>query len=95
MLADTQERFYQYYEDRGSFDFQGFPFEPGDVGNPAIVQKAVDFLAGAENPAIYFAVQAADCVAFIGPARRRRRSRDLDGVGCDDETVRACPRAKA
>ncbi len=64
---DTQERFYQYYADTlDNFAFQGIPYTPGETaGYPAVVQQVADYLDGAENPAVYFGIQASDCAAFI------------------------------
>ena len=77
---DTQERFYQYYADTlENFEFQGFPYTPGETaGQPAVVQQVADYLDGAENPAVYFGISAAECARLHpGPGRRRRRSPDL------------------
>ncbi len=60
--TDTQERFYQYYEDTIGMEFQGFPDASGDPSdNDAVVQGVASFLEGAENPAIFFGIQSSDC----------------------------------
>ena len=77
---DTQERFYQHYADTmENFEFQGFPTTPGETaGQPAVIQQVSDYLDGAENPAIYFGIAAAECArVHHGPRRRRRRGADL------------------
>ena len=93
---DSGERFYQYYADTlDNFEFQGFQFNPGEVaGYPAVVQQAVDYLAGAENPAVYLPVQAADCVAFIQALRGAGVEAQIyTAYGCDDEAVLGLPEA--
>jgi branched-chain amino acid transport system substrate-binding protein len=64
---DTQERFYQYMADtQENFEFQGVPYNPGETaGYPAVIQQVADYLEGAENPAVYFGIQATDCAAFL------------------------------
>ena len=64
---DTQERFYQHYADTmEGFEFQGFPTTPGETaGQPAVIQQVSDYLDGAENPAVYFGISAAECAQFI------------------------------
>jgi branched-chain amino acid transport system substrate-binding protein len=60
--TDTQERFYQYYADTVGMEFQGFPDASGDPSdNDAVVQGIATFFEGAENPAIFFGIQSADC----------------------------------
>lgn len=64
---DTQERFYQYYADTlDNFEFQGFPSTPGDTAvYGAVVQQVSDYLDGADNPAVYFGLGAAECASYI------------------------------
>ena len=64
---DTQERFYQHYADTmEGFEFQGFPSTPGETaGQAAVVQQVSDYLDGAENPAVYFGISAAECAQYI------------------------------
>ena len=68
---DTQERFYQYYADTmENFEFQGFPYTPGEqAGYPAVVQQVADYLDGAESGSVYFGIQSSDCAAFIQALR--------------------------
>ena len=75
---DTQERFYQYYADTlENFEFQGFPYTPGETaGNAAVVQQVSDYLDSAESGAVYFGIQASDCAAFI---------QGLSGAGVDSQ----------
>ena len=62
--ADTQERFYKYYEQTQGVEYRGFPDAPGDPSdNDAIVQEALNFLEGS-NGAVHFGIQAADCAAY-------------------------------
>ncbi len=94
---DSGERFYQYYADTiDNFEFQGFQFNPGEVaGYPAIVQQAIEYLDGAENPAVYLPVQAADCAAFIQALRGAAVDAQIyTAYGCDDEAVLGLPEAE-
>ena len=61
---DTQERFYQYFQDQGLIEFRGFPEAPGDPSdNDAIVQEILNFLEGS-NGAVHFGIAAADCAEY-------------------------------
>ncbi len=62
--ADTQERFYKYYEQTEGVEYRGFPEAPGDPSdNDAIVQEILNFLEGS-NGAVHFGIAAADCAEY-------------------------------
>ena len=62
--ADTQERFYKYYEQTAGVEFRGFPEAPGDPSdNDANVQEVLNFLEGS-NGAVHFGIQASDCAEY-------------------------------
>ena len=80
--GDLHERFLQYYADTlENFEFEGFPYTPGEsAGFPAVIQQVSDYLAGAENGAVFLGLGAADLrVVHPGPHERRRRPHDLCG----------------
>ena len=95
VLADTQERFYQYYADTmEDFEFQGFPTTPGETaGQPAVVQQVSDYLDGAENPAVYFGISAAECAAVHhGPGRApASRPRSTSPTPAPSDAVKGLP----
>jgi branched-chain amino acid transport system substrate-binding protein len=91
---DTQERFYQYYADTlESFEFQGFPYTPGETaGYPAVVQQVADYLDGAESGSVYFGIQASDCAAFIqGLAGAGVEAQIYIADSCTSDAVKGLP----
>ena len=91
---DTQERFYGYYaETLENFEFQGFPYTPGEqAGYPAVVQQVSDYVQGAESPAIFLGIAAADCGSFIQSLRNAGVEAPIYvSSSCDDESVRGLP----
>ena len=94
---DVGERFYQYYADTlDNFEAQGFAYSPGEIaGYPAVVQQAVDYLAGADNPAVYLPAQAADCTAFIQSLRGAGVEAQIyTATACNDDAVLGLPEAE-
>jgi substrate-binding family protein len=94
--TDTQERFYQYYKDKGVWDFKGFPDEPGDPSdNAALIQNVADFLKDAKNPGIFFGVQSSDCVEFLKGLKAAGVNADVVvSTACVDDTVLGLPESK-
>jgi hypothetical protein len=91
---DTQQRFYQYYADTlDNFAFEGIPYTPGETaGYPAVVQQVSDYLDGAENPAVYFGIQASDCAAFIqGLAGAGVEAQIYIADSCTSDAVKGLP----
>jgi branched-chain amino acid transport system substrate-binding protein len=95
--TDTHERFYQYYADTlDNFEFQGFPYTPGDQATiPPVVQQMADYLAGAENPAVHLGAQAPDCAAQIQALRAAGVEAQIyTTAACDSEAIRDLPESE-
>src|SRR5262245_25441064 len=94
--TDTQARFYQYYKDKGVWDFKGFPDEPGDPSdNAALIQNVADFLKDAKNPGIFFGVQSSDCVEFLkGLKAAGVTAQVVVSTACVDDTVLGLPESE-
>jgi len=93
-FQDTQARFYQQLEDEtGSFRWQGFPDASGDpTDNDAVVQNVAEFLEGAENPSIFFGIQASDCNEILSALAAADVQAQIVASGaCRDDSVLANP----
>lgn len=91
--TDTQERFYQYYADTVGMQFQGFPDASGDPSdNDAVVQAVQQFLADAENPAVFFGIQSSDCNEIMSSLAAAGVEATIVASGsCRDDSVEANP----
>ncbi|MEM9131176.1 MAG: hypothetical protein AAF962_14865 [Actinomycetota bacterium] len=87
--ADTQERPLQYFSDTQGVEFIGIPDAPGDpADNDANVQEVINFLDGAENGAMHFGIQAADCAAYNDALDAAGATFDVYNAGsCADDAV--------
>ena len=94
-FADTQARFYQQLEDEnpGTFRWQGFPDASGDpTDNDAIVQNIIEFFEGAENPSVFFGIQASDCNEILSALSSAGVEASIDASGsCRDDSVLSNP----
>ncbi|MGI9596783.1 MAG: hypothetical protein ACR2QK_11520, partial [Acidimicrobiales bacterium] len=92
--ADTQERFYQYYENEGLIEFRGFPEAPGDPSdNDAIIQEILNFLEGSDG-AIHFGIQAADCAEYNDGLDSAGNTHEVYNSGsCVDDAVQSAASA--
>ncbi len=94
-FADTQERFYDQLldENPGAFKWQGFPDASGDpTDNDAIVQNIAAFFEGAENPSVFFGIQASDCNEILSSLSSAGVEATIVMSGsCRDDSVLANP----
>jgi branched-chain amino acid transport system substrate-binding protein len=89
----TEERAAQYYKNQGGFDFKDFPDLPGDPSdNAANIQGVANYLEDADNPFVFFAIQASDCVNYIKGLRAAGVDAQIvSAAACVDPTVLELP----
>jgi branched-chain amino acid transport system substrate-binding protein len=86
---DTQVRPLDLLQETNDFEYQGFPEVPEDpADNDVVIQQLLDYLDGAENPAVQFGIAASQCAEYWAGLREAGYEGEIYSSGsCDDDNA--------